>query len=202
VQPTGATQPRSGDAAVYDRYADRLERIVAARVHTAPENIEDACHFAWTKYLSLGSRIRSDTALGWLSTTAIRQAWKLDRRQRRSASLDELADQGALLVSQLPDPTERAEQRERIAEVALLSERQQRLVWLRAAGLSYTEMAAYTGDSARTVERQILRASRSMRERHDEPARPTRAPVRPVVWRGSSGRHPLDRVRDRPEMER
>ncbi|MGO9820233.1 MAG: sigma factor-like helix-turn-helix DNA-binding protein [Solirubrobacteraceae bacterium] len=36
-------------------------------------------------------------------------------------------------------------------------------MWLQGFGLSYAEMAGYTGDSERTIERQVLRARRSLR---------------------------------------
>ena len=54
------------------------------------------------------------------------------------------------------------------------SQRQQRLVWLQAAGLSYVELAAYTGNSIRTVERQILRATSRIRELHSRSDTSTR----------------------------
>ena len=51
--------------------------------------------------------------------------------------------------------TEQLEHREQLAVVRQLPERQQRLLWLCAAGWRYTEIAAISGDSARTVERQL-----------------------------------------------
>jgi DNA-directed RNA polymerase specialized sigma24 family protein len=46
--------------------------------------------------------------------------------------------------------------------------RQQRLLWLHALGLTYTEMAAHEGCTRRTVERQLLRAKRGVRARARE----------------------------------
>ncbi|MBV9167551.1 MAG: sigma-70 region 4 domain-containing protein, partial [Solirubrobacterales bacterium] len=43
-------------------------------------------------------------------------------------------------------------------EAARLSDRQQRILILHLAGFSYGETAALTGDSVRTVERELLRA--------------------------------------------
>ena len=54
-------------------------------------------------------------------------------------------------------------------------------MWLRAAGLSHVEMAAYTGDSVRTVERQIVRATHRMRELHAERATAERAAAVPQL---------------------
>jgi len=56
------------------------------------------------------------------------------------------------------------ERQERIREVRCLPERQQRVVWLHALGLSYTEMAAHEGCTRRTVDRQLLRARRAIRD--------------------------------------
>ena len=36
------------------------------------------------------------------------------------------------------------------------------MLWLRALGLSYGEIASLTGDTTRTVERQLLRAKGSL----------------------------------------
>jgi len=50
------------------------------------------------------------------------------------------------------------------------------MVWLQAAGLSYSEISARTGDSLRTTERQVLRARRRLAELQRPPA----AGVRPL----------------------
>jgi RNA polymerase sigma factor (sigma-70 family) len=62
-----------------------------------------------------------------------------------------------------PSPDELVEQRERLETIRILPERQQRLLWLHALGLSYTEIALYAGCTPRTVERQLLRAKRAVR---------------------------------------
>ena len=198
VTEVSAHGGRSAEAALYDAYAQRLQRIVGSQVNTAHENVEDACHFAWAKYLSRAEEVKPDGARGWLATTAIRQAWKLDGRQRRETSLEAAAEAtGDLPVpSHLPGPAERAENRDRLRALKQLSGRQQRLVWLQAAGLSYVEMAAYTGDSVRTVERQILRAAERVRQLRDERVEPDRSRARdelaPIGPRPGSRRHALD----------
>jgi RNA polymerase sigma factor (sigma-70 family) len=165
------------EAELYRTLADRLERIVRSEVTAPAEVVEDACHHAWTKLINHSERVHRDTALAWLVRTAVREAWKLNRRERREASLEASADGADELPipARLPGPEERLEFRERLAELELLSERQRRLVWLRAAGLSHLEMAAYTGDSVRTVERQIVRATHRMRELHANRAAAERA---------------------------
>jgi RNA polymerase sigma factor (sigma-70 family) len=159
------------EAELYRTLAPRLERIVRGQVRAPSEVVEDACHHAWTSFINHSESVGRDTALAWLVKTATRQAWKLNTRERREASLEAVAEP----LSQLPGPDERVELRERLAELGGLPERQRRLVWLRAAGLSHVEMSAYTGDTVRTVQRQLLRATDRMREFHAERAQAERA---------------------------
>jgi DNA-binding CsgD family transcriptional regulator len=66
------------------------------------------------------------------------------------------------VVTPSAGPERLVEARERLALLDGVPERGRRALWLQAAGLSYEEMAAYTGDSERTVERQLMRAKRAL----------------------------------------
>lgn len=145
---------------LYRRLAPRLRQIVRTNVRAPEPVVEDACQIAWSRLVRDSERVRREAALSWLATTAVREAYKLSRRDRRDLSLDaELERTGELpFPSSAPGPAEIVELRERLGEVRQLPERQQRLVWMHAAGLTYVEMADRTGDSRRTVERQLLRA--------------------------------------------
>lgn len=145
---------------LYRRLAPRLRQIVRSDVRAPDPVIEDACQIAWSRLIRHSEEVRREAALSWLATTAVREAFKLSRRDRRELSLDaELERTGELpLPSSVPGPAELLELRDRLAEVGGLPERQQRLVWMHAAGLTYVEMADRTGDTRRTVERQLLRA--------------------------------------------
>lgn len=151
---------------LYRSLAARLERTVRGQVRAPREVIEDACHHAWTQLLNHGDTVDRDAAFSWLATTAVRQAWKLNLRDRRELSLEAAADDiGELpILSPAPGPPERLEFREQLGHLAELPERQRRFIWLQAAGLTYVEMAAYTGDSIRTVDRQITRATERIRQ--------------------------------------
>ena len=71
---------------LYALHARHLEHIVRSDV-TAPDNVvEDACQFAWSRLIDHASRIRSERALSWLATTAVREARRLNRRAWREAS--------------------------------------------------------------------------------------------------------------------
>ncbi len=151
---------RSDDVGeLYGAVSGRLEQIVRKRVRAPDALIEEACQVAWSRLVDRRDGVRRETALAWLATTASREALKQLRHQRRELSLEVLAEEAGAHA-----PVEEVvEQRARLASVRGLPERQQRLVWLQGLGLSYTEMARYTGASTRTVERQLLRARRALR---------------------------------------
>jgi RNA polymerase sigma factor (sigma-70 family) len=142
-----------------------LEHIVRADVRAPDPVIEDACQFAWSRLVHHAHRVQHECALAWLAQTARREAVKLVRRDGRDVSLEAVLDGEGRLGRGAggPDPEEVFEQRQRLALVAALPERQQRVLWLHASGLSYAEIALQTGYSLRTVERQLLRAKRSVR---------------------------------------
>ncbi len=88
------------------------------------------------------------------------------RMQAREVSLDLPGQPGAEIIDfpeRAPGPDEVVEMRERLAEVRALPVRQQRIVWLQGAGFDYREIGARTGDTRRTVERQLLRAKRKLK---------------------------------------
>jgi RNA polymerase sigma factor (sigma-70 family) len=145
---------------LYRLLSPRLRQIVRSNVRAPEPVVEDACQIAWSRLIRHSERVRREAALSWLATTAVREAFKLSRRDRRELSLDaELERRGELpFPSSAPGPAEVVELRDRLSEVGRLPERQQRLVWMHAAGLTYVEMAGRTGESRRTVERQLLRA--------------------------------------------
>jgi len=147
---------------LYRALAPRLEQIVRGDVRASDALVEDACQFAWARLLHHAGRVRSEAVLSWLATTAVHEAYKLIRRRDRELSFED-AGNGALRApaANLEDVLAR---RERLRSIRKLTERQQRLLWLQALGLSYAEISAHTGCSLRTVERQLLRAKRRMRE--------------------------------------
>jgi RNA polymerase sigma factor (sigma-70 family) len=156
----------TGDLAeLYGQLSERLERIVRRDVRAPDPVIEDACQFAWATLVSHRDRVRRATTLPWLVKTAQHEAFKLVRRDGRDRSLDatlEQAGDGPLRLTS-PDPEELALARDRLGQLERLPVRQQRLMWLQGFGLSYAEMARHTGDTTRTVERQLMRAKQAVR---------------------------------------
>jgi RNA polymerase sigma factor (sigma-70 family) len=158
----------SGEVAeLYCSASKRLEEIVRIVVRQASDSVvEDACQFAWDRLVHNRARVRRETAVAWLAQTAVREARRLCGREDQFLSLEavfELAGDAAVL-GEVPAPDEVTERRERIRAVGELPPRQQRIVWLQAVGLNYVEMAAQTGSTTRTVERQLERARRTLRE--------------------------------------
>lgn len=156
----------SGDIAeLYGQLSKRLERIVRRDVRAPDPVIEDACQFAWVTLVSHRDRIRRATTLPWLVKTAQHEAFKLVRRDGRDHSLEATLEQAGdrALRTTAPNAEELAFAHDRLEQLERLPARQQRLMWLQGFGLSYDEMARHTGDTTRTVERQLLRARQAVR---------------------------------------
>ena len=152
-------------ADMYEALAGRLRQIVRGAVRAPEAVIDDACQAAWSSLLRRRRGIRSETALAWLVTTASREALRSCRRAARELPLDELREQRAEqlgLVVWPAGPDEIFEFRQRLDQLRDLPRRQQEAMWLQGFGLSYSEIAAYTGDTRRTVERQLMRAKRAL----------------------------------------
>jgi RNA polymerase sigma factor (sigma-70 family) len=155
-----------GDVAeLYASLSERLERIVGMDVRAPRPLIEDACQCAWDRLWLHRRQVRRETALSWLVTTAVHEALRLLRVQAGLLSLDreieELGD-GAV-PAHAPPAADLYELRTRLEGIRSLSQRQQRLLWLHGLGFSYAEIAARTGSTTRTVERQLLRGKRKLR---------------------------------------
>jgi RNA polymerase sigma factor (sigma-70 family) len=151
--------------ALYRTLGRRLEQIVRADVRAPDVVIEDACQFAWGRLVYHAHRVQRECALAWLAQTARREAVRLVCRDGRDISLDTVSDDSGpvALAARQPGPDELFEQRQRLEVVGSLPQRQQKVLWLHAIGLSYAEISLQTGYSLRTVERQLMRAKRSVR---------------------------------------
>jgi RNA polymerase sigma factor (sigma-70 family) len=149
--------------ALYGLLGRRLEAIVARRVSAPAEVIEDACQVAWIRLVRHRRAVLPDAAPSWLVTTAVREALLALRRQRRERRAGEGREAPEACGGAAPGPDELAEARLRIARIRELPERQQRLVWLHGLGYRYAEIGRQTGDSPRTVERQLKRARSRLR---------------------------------------
>jgi RNA polymerase sigma factor (sigma-70 family) len=150
---------------IYSELAPQLERIVMRNLGLSDAVLEEACQFAWGQLALRQPKVAPGHELGWLATTAIRAALRLMRAGRGEASLDDeeqrqhLAELGAVV----PGPEAAIEVRARLAAVLQLPVRQRRMVLMHGFGYGYREIADRTGDSRRTVERQLHRAMQHLR---------------------------------------
>ncbi|MHB1834229.1 MAG: RNA polymerase sigma factor [Solirubrobacteraceae bacterium] len=151
-------------AALYAARAGWMTRWVRYQLGAPEPLVEDACQAAWSRLLDHHDQIAPEAALVWLVRTAEREALRLGRRAGRELPLDALSDHRRELrrIDGGPSPDELAEQHARLASVRTLPVRQRRLLWLRGLGFSYIEIAACTGLTIRTVERQLHRARRRL----------------------------------------
>ena len=160
-----ATVTGVGDVGeLYGQLSARLENMVRLDVRAPDVVIEDACQFAWSRLVHHRHRVQRETVVTWLARTAVHEAFKLLRHERCHVPLDVAID-----LASPASPHELVERRERLAALAGLPERQQRLLWLHALGLSYVEIARREGCTLRTVERQLLRAKQRVKDA-DRPA--------------------------------
>lgn len=154
------------EAELYRLHHERLVRSVTRAVSAPRPLIEDACQTAWLILL----RCQPDRSrvFAWLRTVAVHEAYRLsavDRRDVRLAVLDASgrADGGKLIEDPRANVESQIAARAALQQLAELSPRQRRLFALQVAGFTYRETAAITGDSVRTVDRQLRRAHARVR---------------------------------------
>jgi DNA-directed RNA polymerase specialized sigma24 family protein len=159
-ESTPHTPVRDDEARLFEGHAGALHAVVSRRVPTSPVNVEDACGFAWLQLVC--HRPRPVSAFAWLCTTAIREAVKLHRRTSWLVALDELDEAAADPRGMLEGRLELMAAGQQLGE-ARLRPREARLVGLRVAGYSREEMSELTGETCRTLDRQLGRAQRKLR---------------------------------------
>jgi RNA polymerase sigma factor (sigma-70 family) len=163
---TPAATARRTVALLYADLAPNVRRIVASNVAAPSGVVEDACQVAWGRLLTHHAEIQDGAELGWLVTTATRVMLRTLHAHRREVSYEIEAEAGELW--QRTDPRQRADLRsqlsDRLGELRVLTPRQRQLLCLRGIGYGYAEIAARTGDSERTVQRQLMRGRRRLRQ--------------------------------------
>jgi DNA-directed RNA polymerase specialized sigma24 family protein len=153
-------------ATMYAQHHATLHGIVRRRGSQNPDVVDDACQHAWAQLVAaqhIDLRPPRSRALAWLTTTAVRHAWLLNRTARRAVATDtftidathELAGAGA---------DELAVQHLRLELVYQLPERPRRFLLRLAVGYTYDEIAAVERVSYTTTNKQITRAKRLLRE--------------------------------------
>jgi RNA polymerase sigma factor (sigma-70 family) len=153
--------------AYYVEVAPTLWRAVRHAITGPDALIDDACSYAWLQLLRNDQIELNAAGFGWLLIVAKREAYLASARARREPPLgqpEELPEADCDPVDSADVMFERLERtRFRRELVRGLPDRKQVLVLLHAAGFTYREIAAITGDTPRTVERQLLRGKRALR---------------------------------------
>jgi RNA polymerase sigma factor (sigma-70 family) len=157
-------------AAYYAEEAPSLRRAVAAAVTAPPTLVDDACSYAWTQLVRRGGDIQLGTgAYWWLYRVATREAWRLAADHRRLHPVGMAGEVAALMRDDDGDRTfAAAEYHDAMSSLERVPERQRRLILLCAAGFTYAEVARITGDTVRTVERQLNRGRRTLQQARGE----------------------------------
>jgi RNA polymerase sigma factor (sigma-70 family) len=171
--------PQRGDEAeLFERYAERLLRVVRGAIGGRGHVAEDACSFAWLQLLR--TQPERDSIFPWLCVVAINEARRILKGQARFAEFEEdLAKPAPAHFDRGADLELTIEAREALELVAAeLSEQKVRIFSLHVAGLSYDEICAATGYSWTQVNRHIVRSRARLRKSRKEKRDPdgTRSP--------------------------
>lgn len=152
---------RLDEEQLFAEQARRLHTVVSRSVRTSAANVDDACGFVWLQLVR--HRPPAAVAFAWLCTTAVREAVKLDLRSARVAGLDQLAEVAAAPIRRPESSLELIAAGEQV-RAAGLRPREARVLGLRVAGYSRDEIAELTGESHRSIDRQLGRARRKLRD--------------------------------------
>jgi RNA polymerase sigma factor (sigma-70 family) len=147
---------------LYAELSPQLRRILGMNLQAPDWVLDDACQMAWEALLLRPGQVDRAHTLGWLATTARRRALGLLKRSRAEVCLD-ASGHAEVIFGTAPDPQQSAEFWERLGQVRRLSRRQQRILWMQSLGFGYDEIAERTGETKRSVERQLLSARRQLR---------------------------------------
>src|SRR3954447_22384882 len=160
-------RPRGDEERLYIAHANRLRRTVAANVNTSPANIEDACSFAWLQ-LVVKNPLR-ETVFGWLVKVAIREAIRLDRRDRGITSIEDAPDHVLATRSADADATERVLIAEVIDELVGIHPRKRAMLVMHTAGFTSAEIAAAHDIHPSRARALIYQARLQLRARMGRP---------------------------------
>jgi hypothetical protein len=138
-------------------------RSVAWAVDADRALIEDACAFAWRQLLETQPE-RGERIFGWLRRVAIREAWRLARRETREERLDGLPgrDWEEELAAEI-GLEEQVRARAALRALTRLRPHERRYMELRVAGYRYRELHERCGTTYTHVNRCVTRANGRLR---------------------------------------
>jgi RNA polymerase sigma factor (sigma-70 family) len=190
--PPNRQPPRGDEAELFVSYNEELRRTVRGAVNTSPQNIEDACAFAWVQFLAYQPD-RDRNWRGWMFRVAEHEAWRLHRKGRAtSVELhEEWSNSGGWADRDTWDAVQQKHDLDEAVSILRgLPPRHREAAFLQASGYQYDDIALVTGNSRTTVSRLIRRANERI---YDALAEQERA-QRPL--QGRAGR--LDELENDP----
>jgi DNA-directed RNA polymerase specialized sigma24 family protein len=135
---------------LYLEYNAKLIRRVRWAVRASPEDIEDACAFAWVQFLRRQPD-RDRPWRSWLLETAKRQAWRFAAQRGDTLAIVDVDDPGLGTTVEPADPRDRTEQalefQAALQELAQLPERLQAVVFIRSQSSTQAQVAEVLGVS-------------------------------------------------------
>jgi hypothetical protein len=164
-------------SAVYRRYERRLRAWLARRVTAPPMLVEDACASAWL-VLVAKRPVWGERIFGWLCTTALHEAYRLLRLERREPPSELEVAQPAFVPARRDHPEDAIEAKRALRALASLRERQRRYMAWQVGGYRYREIQELAGAATYTnVNKHLTRAHarpRELAERRANGIRPGR----------------------------
>jgi RNA polymerase sigma factor (sigma-70 family) len=162
--PTRCPPQRGDEGELFERYGERLVRIIQGVIGARRHIAEDACSFAWLQLLRF--QPARDATFAWLRVVATREAIRLLKAEARDATFEENPlDPAPAQVDKRTDLQLTVEVREALEQIAALSPQQARIFTLHVAGLNYDEICEATGYSWTQVNRHMVRARSRLRAR-------------------------------------
>ena len=184
AEPGGDEPPirfRGDEPELYLAFNHELVKLIERDVRAAPEDIEDACSFAWIQFFRYQPD-RERNWKGWLYRTAQRETWRLNAQRFGELSIvpdDESHERGT--TREPADPRDRLEERlEFVAamkELSRLPPRWQQVVIVNSQVWKQVDVAEILGVNPTRINYLLRRVS----ERLDQMAQQRHELERPVA---------------------
>jgi RNA polymerase sigma factor (sigma-70 family) len=152
---------RGDEAQLFRDHETALRAAVRHFAAGSEAIVDDACAHAWLALCRL--QPERTNVFAWLRMVAVYRAWHLAGHERRLVALDGLPEAAQPAADTLEASVDA---HEALALMSQLPSRQQRLLALRIAGYSRAEISRLTGDTIRTVDRQLHRSHQRLRHLH------------------------------------
>jgi DNA-directed RNA polymerase specialized sigma24 family protein len=155
---------RDAVGAYYAAQARWLERVVARRAKVPHATVQEACQTAWLTLVRRPDITLDGRGLRWLVVVATHEAWRSGMTPERPAgtfigTTSDVALEWHEPPGPASDPLELAIAHElhdrRVEQLTDAKPREATVLFLQAAGYSYTELQQFTGGTYTAVNRRL-----------------------------------------------